>query len=111
MDVDISPVACCAPLLAERVSDDEAEATAALFKALSDPQRVKIINLLANSAEAVCVCDITEHLSVGQPTASFHLRKLTDTGLLRRETRGTWAYYSIERGALKALRRTVGGKR
>ena len=95
--------ACCAPLSAAGLSDDQAEATARLFKALADPHRVKILNLLATSLEPVCVCEFTEPLGLSQPTVSHHLKKLMDAGLLDREQRGTWAYYSLRRDALGGL--------
>jgi ArsR family transcriptional regulator len=95
--------ACCAPLDASSLSDADARATAALFKALADPHRVKIVNLLATSPEAVCVCEFTGPLGLSQPTVSHHLKKLVQAGLLRREQRGTWAYYSLDRGALGRL--------
>ena len=98
-----SPVACCSPLAATRLSDDEAEATATLFKALGDPHRVRIVNLLANSDEPVCVCELTPHLGLSQATVSFHLKKLVSSGLLDREQRGTWAFYSIDPAAMKTL--------
>jgi len=95
--------ACCAPLDAPSLSDADAQATAALFKALADPHRVKIVNLLATSPEAVCVCEFTGPLDLSQPTVSHHLKKLVQAGLLHREQRGTWAYYSLERDALDRL--------
>lgn len=98
-----TPVACCSPLAATALSDDEAQATATLFKALGDPHRVRIVNLLANSDEPVCVCELTPHLDLSQPTVSFHLKKLVSSGLLHREQRGTWAYYSINPDAMKTL--------
>jgi ArsR family transcriptional regulator, arsenate/arsenite/antimonite-responsive transcriptional repressor len=97
-------IACCRPLAAPSLSDDEAAATARLFKALADPARVKIVNLLAGSDETVCVCELVEPLGLTQPTVSHHLKKLTDAGLLAREQRGTWAYYSIDPGAVAQLR-------
>jgi ArsR family transcriptional regulator len=100
---DESPVACCSPLSARKLSDDQAAATATLFKALADPHRVRIVNLLSTTSEAVCVCDITEHLGLSQSTVSFHLKKLVSSGLLAREQRGTWAYYSIDPEALNTL--------
>ena len=102
MDASL-PVACCAPLAAPRQSEDEVEATAALFKALADPHRIRIVNLLANAGEPVCVCEITPVLGLSQPTTSFHLKKLMAIGLISREQRGTWAYYSIDRTALARL--------
>jgi ArsR family transcriptional regulator, arsenate/arsenite/antimonite-responsive transcriptional repressor len=98
-----APAACCTPLATPSLSDDQAEATARVFKALADPHRVKIINLLATSPEPVCVCEFTEPLGLSQPTVSHHLKKLLDAGLLEREQRGTWAYYSLRRDALGGL--------
>jgi ArsR family transcriptional regulator, arsenate/arsenite/antimonite-responsive transcriptional repressor len=97
-------VACCAPLAATALTDVEADATAGLFKALADPARVRIVNLLLSSEEAVCVCDIVPTAGLSQPTVSHHLRKLMDAGLLRREERGTWAYYSVDHEAMDRLR-------
>jgi ArsR family transcriptional regulator len=98
-----APAACCAPLGAPSLSDDQAHATARLFKALADPHRVKIVNLLATSPDPVCVCELTEPLGVSQPTVSHHLKKLVQAGLLDRKQRGTWAYYSLNRDALGRL--------
>jgi ArsR family transcriptional regulator, arsenate/arsenite/antimonite-responsive transcriptional repressor len=98
-----SPARCCAPFAAPALSDAEASATAALFKALGDPNRVRIVHLLATSPGPVCVCDLTEPLGIGQPTVSHHLRKLRDAGLVRREARGTWAYYSLDDAAFDRL--------
>jgi ArsR family transcriptional regulator len=94
------PIVCCAPLAAPVLSDEEAEGTAALFRALADPARVRIVNVLATSGDAVCVCNLTEPLRLTQPTVSHHLKKLVDAGLLEREQRGRWAYYSINPGAM-----------
>jgi ArsR family transcriptional regulator, arsenate/arsenite/antimonite-responsive transcriptional repressor len=96
-------VACCAPLGSASLTDDQAEKTARVFKALADPHRVKIINLLATSPDPVCVCEFTEPLGLSQPTVSHHLKKLVQAGLLEREQRGTWAYYSLNREALGRL--------
>ena len=95
--------ACCTPLGAPSLSDDQAQATAQVFKALADPHRVKILNLLATSPQPVCVCEFTEPLGLSQPTVSHHLKKLVQAGLLEREQRGTWAYYSLRRDALGGL--------
>jgi ArsR family transcriptional regulator len=95
--------ACCAPLGATSLSEDEALATARLFKALADRHRVKIVNLLATNPDPVCVCELTGPLRLSQPTVSHHLKKLVQAGLLEREQRGTWAYYSLNRDALGRL--------
>jgi ArsR family transcriptional regulator len=97
------PIACCAPLAAPSLSDEEATATAELFRALSDPARVRIVNLLATAGGEVCGCDLTEALELAQPTVSHHLKKLHDAGLLQREQRGKWAYYSLNRDAVGKL--------
>ena len=89
------PVMCCAPLAEGDLSNDEAEGAAALFKALSDPNRVLILNRLMGRDEAVCQCELNEGLDLSQPTVSFHLKKLVNAGLLKREQRGTWAYFSV----------------
>jgi len=101
---------CCRPLAASLLSDEEAGATARLFKALSDPSRVRIVNVLATSEEPVCVCELVEPLGLTQPTVSHHLKKLTDAGLLVREQRGVWAYYSLDQDALAALGALVQAK-
>lgn len=103
IDLVQAPAACCTPLGATGMSEDEAETTARVFKALADPHRVRIVNLLANAEEPVCVCDITPKLGLSQPTVSFHLKKLVAAGLLGREQRGVWAYYSIDGEALGRL--------
>jgi len=99
----LEPVACCAPLGAPSLSDEEADATAELFRALGDPARVRIVNVIARSREAVCACELYEPLGLSQPTVSHHLKKLTDAGLLEREQRGKWAYFSLKRDAVDKL--------
>lgn len=88
-------IACCGPLDAPTLTDEEAGATAAFFSALSDPARVKIVNLLATNEEPVCACEFVPVLGLSQATVSHHLRKLTDAGLLDREQRGKWAFFSL----------------
>lgn len=100
---ETAAVACCAPLSAPTLSDDEAEATAAVFRSLGDPNRVKIINLLATTDEPLCVCDLTEPLGLSQPTVSHHMKKLLDVGLIEREQRGKWAYFTLNAEALRTL--------
>jgi len=107
MNVDpfplLVPADCCRPLDGDGLTDEEADATAALFKALGDPARVRIVNLLARADESVCVCELTPAIGLSQPTVSHHLKKLTDAGLLEREQRGRWAYFSIKGEAMERL--------
>jgi ArsR family transcriptional regulator len=103
VDMTINVVASCQPLGAPTLSDEEAEATATLFKALADPARVKIVNVLATSEEPVCACEFMPALGLAQATVSHHLKKLTDAGLLEREQRGKWAYFSLNPEATARL--------
>ena len=80
-------------------------ATAVLFRALGDPARVRIVNVLATSDEAVCICDLVEPLGLSQPTVSHHMKKLLDAGLVEREQRGKWAFYGLKRGGRQARSR------
>jgi ArsR family transcriptional regulator, arsenate/arsenite/antimonite-responsive transcriptional repressor len=97
------PIVCCAPLAASTLSDEEAAATAELFRALGDPTRVRILNLIAQSGGEVCACDLNEHVGLAQPTVSHHLKKLVESGLLEREQRGKWAFFSLNRNAVEKL--------
>lgn len=100
----VEAIDCCAPLNAAALSDEEAEATAGLFKALSDPTRVRIVNLLAtNEGEPICVCHLIEPLGLTQPTVSHHMKRLLDAGLVEREQRGKWAYFSLKSDAIEKL--------
>ena len=73
-----APIACCAPLASSMLSEAQADATAALFAALADPARVRIINTVATSDEPVCACHLIAPLGLSQPTVSHHLKKLVD---------------------------------
>lgn len=103
----LEPVACCGPLAGARLTDEEAAATADVFKALADPARVRIVNVLATSGEPVCACHLIEPLGLSQPTVSHHLKKLTEAGLLDREQRGRWAYYALRPRAVETLAAVV----
>jgi ArsR family transcriptional regulator len=105
--MSMSAVACCAPLAAPVLSEDEAEATAALFRALGDPARVRIVNALATSGEPVCVCELIEPLGLTQPTVSHHMKKLLDAGIVEREQRGRLAFFSLTGEACATLARVV----
>jgi ArsR family transcriptional regulator len=99
-ELTLTAVAGCAPLGGPTLSDDEADATAALFRALGNPARVKIVNRLGGP---VCACEFEPMLGLAQPTVSHHLKRLTDAGLLEREQRGRWAYFSIRPEAAERL--------
>ncbi len=100
----LEAIECCVPLSADALSDDEAEAIADLFKALADPARVRIVNVLARSnGEPVCICNLIEPLGLSQPTVSHHMKRLLDAGLVEREQRGKWAFFALRRGAVEKL--------
>lgn len=99
----LRPAECCPAIARDQITAEDAATTSALFKALSDPHRVRIVNLLGTSEEPVCVCNVTDAIGLSQPTTSFHLKKLVSAGLLDREQRGVWAYYSLNRRALARL--------
>ncbi|KND42478.1 MULTISPECIES: ArsR/SmtB family transcription factor [Streptomyces] len=103
-----SAVPCCPPLTERPLTAGEAERTAAMFKALGDPVRLRLFSLVASHAGGeACVCDISD-VGVSQPTVSHHLKKLKDAGLLTSERRGTWVYYRVEPSVVAAMGRMLG---
>ena len=91
---------CCPPAGAPTVTEREAAEYAAWFKALADPTRIRILNLLAQSEDPVCVCDIVDHFPLGQPTISHHLKVLRDVRFVVAERRGTFMHYRVNRNCL-----------
>lgn len=74
----------------------EADAQAALLKAVADPVRLQLLSLIrASDRSEACVCDLTPGVGLSQPTVSHHLKVLTDAGLVTREKRGTWAWFRL----------------
>jgi ArsR family transcriptional regulator len=98
-----SAAECCAPVAGRDITADDAENLATVFRALGDPSRVRIVNLLATGVDPICVCNFTGPLGLSQGTVSFHLKKLLAAGLIEREQRGTWAFYSLRRDVLHRL--------
>ena len=96
--------ACCTPLVREPLSEDDAKSLAGVFKALSDPVRLRLLSLIASfEGGEACVCDLTGPFDVSQPTISHHLRVLREAGLIDCERRGTWVYYWVLPDALRRL--------
>jgi ArsR family transcriptional regulator len=100
MSLTLTPIECCAPLAAPVLNEDEAEATAAVYAALGSAARVRIVNLLGTSDEPVCLCNLLEPLGLAQATVSQHLKRLVEVGLVHREERGKWSYFSINRESM-----------
>ncbi len=97
-------VACCSPVTGGVIDDQAADHLARIFKALGDPTRVKLLSLIAaTDADAACVCDLTAPVGLAQPTVSHHMKVLVNAGLVTREQRGKWAYYSIVPGILESV--------
>lgn len=98
---DVTADACCTPLQREPLTADEAEQLATTMKALADPTRLRLLSIVAASADSeACVCDLIEPVGLSQPTVSHHLKVLTTAGFLTRSKRGTWAYFKLVPGAL-----------
>jgi ArsR family transcriptional regulator, arsenate/arsenite/antimonite-responsive transcriptional repressor len=103
--VATSLIQCCAPLAEPALTENGAKELEAVFKALADRHRVKILNrLLAADGEAVCVCDFETLLDLKQPTVSYHLKQLLSAGIVTREKRGSFAYFSLAPGAFDRIR-------
>ncbi|MCM1965367.1 metalloregulator ArsR/SmtB family transcription factor [Streptomyces sp. NPDC002812] len=101
-------VPCCSPLISAELSALDAERLANLFKALSDPIRLRLLSRVASHpAGEACVCDIAD-VGVSQPTVSHHLKKLREAGLLTSQRRRTWVYYRIDQSVLVALGALLG---
>jgi ArsR family transcriptional regulator len=104
---DQAPLACCAPLAVRALTTEEASTVAPLFKALGDPVRLRLMSMIASTAEA-CVCDLTEAFEVSGPTISHHLKVLREAGLVDCERRGTWVWYWVRPQALESLGTLLG---
>lgn len=94
---------CCAPSAPPSLTPAQTETLADRLKALGDPTRLRMLDLLAQQEQPMCVCDITPQFSQNQPTISHHLKLLREAGLIETEKQGIWAYY----WATTAGRRTL----
>ena len=95
---------CCSPLVREPLGEESAADLARMFKALSDPVRLRLLSLIAShEGGEACVCDLTGPFDVSQPTISHHLKVLREAGLVGSERRGTWVYYWVLPPALAKL--------
>src|SRR5687767_13586714 len=105
----LSRVDCCEPGIASPLSRADAEPIAHLLKAVADPTRLQLLSIIkASPSGQACVCDLTEPVGLSQPTVSHHLKVLTDAGILEREQRGTWAWFSINHERLTRIATTFG---
>jgi len=95
---------CCTPLVEAVLAEDDADELATAFKALADPARLRLLSLIASSADGACACDLIEPIGRSQPTVSHHLRVLREAGLVMSERDGTWIWYRVVPERLDALR-------
>lgn len=90
----------CAPSQgSEPLAREQAENIASLLKAVAEPTRLQILALIAQAEnQEACACNLTDPIGVSQPTISHHLKKLSEVGLVSKERRGTWVWYSLNKG-------------
>lgn len=106
-----SPEACCTPSAAAApgLAVEEATRLAVQLKALADPNRLRVLSLLAADPRGeACVCDLTDPLDLGQPTVSHHVKVLVDAGLVVRERRGSWTWCAVVPERLEQIAEVVG---
>jgi ArsR family transcriptional regulator len=110
LDLELAPKqkrpkgeACCEPVVYPEIERAEAERMATVAKALGDPVRMQLVDVLKKHAGKVCVCELVPLFDLSQPTVSHHLKKLRDAGIVGSERRGLWAYYYVEPQALEEL--------
>lgn len=94
---------CCEPVYYPDVDREQAAHIAVIARALGDPIRLQVVDVLLRHAGEVCVCELVPLFDVGQSTLSHHLRVLRDAGIVASERRGLWAYYYVRSGALEEL--------
>jgi ArsR family transcriptional regulator, arsenate/arsenite/antimonite-responsive transcriptional repressor len=94
---------CCEPVVYPDIERAAAERMAEVAKALGDPVRMQLVDVLRKHAGKVCVCELVPLFDLSQPTVSHHLKKLRDAGIVGSERQGLWAYYYVKAEALQEL--------
>jgi ArsR family transcriptional regulator, arsenate/arsenite/antimonite-responsive transcriptional repressor len=94
---------CCEPVAYPEIERVEAERMAMVAKALGDPIRMQLVDVLRKHAGQVCVCELVPLFDLSQPTVSHHLKVLRDAGIVGSERRGLWAYYYVNPDALEEV--------
>jgi ArsR family transcriptional regulator len=93
----------CEPLVHPKIEVEHADRLALVAKALGDPVRLQIVDVLHHHAGAVCVCEINDLFDLSQSTVSHHLKVLRDAGVVDYEKRGLWAFYYVKRDVIEEL--------
>jgi ArsR family transcriptional regulator, arsenate/arsenite/antimonite-responsive transcriptional repressor len=96
---------CCDPIVYPEIERAEAERIASVAKALADPVRMQLVDVLRKHAGEVCVCELVPLFDLSQPTVSHHLKILREAGIVGSERRGLWAYYYVNPEALEEISR------
>ena len=96
-------VRCCEPVVYPDVQRAQAQRMAEIAKALGDPVRLQLVDVLRKHAGKVCVCELVPLFELSQPTVSHHLKVLREAGIVGSERRGLWAYYYVIPDALEEL--------
>ncbi|MTD16373.1 metalloregulator ArsR/SmtB family transcription factor [Nakamurella sp. YIM 132087] len=108
-DPSVPATVCCAPPAGAPLGADAATTLAQALRAIADPNRLRLLSIIGHhDGGEACVCDLTEPLGLSQPTVSHHLKILVDAGLLTRDKRGVWAYYTVVPGALDGIAAALG---
>jgi ArsR family transcriptional regulator len=92
---------CCEPVVYPEVQREQAERMAVIAKALADPVRLQLVDVLREHAGKVCVCEVVPLFDLSQPTVSHHLKVLRQAGIVGSERQGLWAYYYVIPEALE----------
>ena len=101
--IEIAASEACCPAVAPRLGDAETEHFANVFRAISHPVRLRLLDLISQGGGRLCSCDIEAHFDLTQPTISHHLKTLRDAGLLQAEPRGVYVMYEINRPLLASV--------
>ena len=94
---------CCVPVVRPDVDAGRAGRMAAIAKALGDPVRLQLVDVLRKAPGEVCVCELVPLFDLSQPTVSHHLKVLREAGIVDSERRGLWAYYYVLPDAMEDL--------
>ena len=94
---------CCEPVVYPDVDRAQALRMADVAKAIGDPIRLQLVDVLRRHAGEVCVCELVPLFDISQSTLSHHLSKLREAGIVDSERRGLWAYYYVRTDALREL--------
>jgi ArsR family transcriptional regulator, arsenate/arsenite/antimonite-responsive transcriptional repressor len=95
---------CCAPVVYPDIERTQAERMATIAKAIGDPIRMQLVDVLRKHAGKVCVCELVPLFDLSQPTVSHHLKVLRNAGIVGSERQGLWSYYYVNPDALEEVR-------